>query len=289
MTGPASSIDFLLDAQNVADLTDRLAYVDALAQSDAELSVQVANRKNDSSRPPRRTLEEQQAAELRELEQARTQKRRGGRAVRRAAALLESQQRLLDRRGADLQDDEGELRRRGSRSSRRQVGKRSAGGCGTVAISPSRSTMSSMRARSTSHAPSATASAPPGTRAAITCTRGSTSWPRWGPRSRPPFDGYSYTSSNTLGGKRRVRGRAVREGLQRPSLEYSASSNGRVSAGRGHRLRRRAPGRCRGTPARSLRVPSERDAGSAWHESYYGYSVIEDAINPYPLLVQACG
>ncbi len=39
MTGPASSIDFLLDAQNVTDLTDRLAYVDALARSDAELSV----------------------------------------------------------------------------------------------------------------------------------------------------------------------------------------------------------------------------------------------------------
>jgi murein DD-endopeptidase MepM/ murein hydrolase activator NlpD len=26
-----------------------------------------------------------------------------------------------------------------------------------------------------------------------------------------------------------------------------------------------------------------------WPVSFYGYSVIEDAINPYPLLVQACG
>ena len=46
MTGPASSIDFLLNAQNVADLTDRIAYVDALAQADAELAVKVANEKN---------------------------------------------------------------------------------------------------------------------------------------------------------------------------------------------------------------------------------------------------
>ena len=28
---------------------------------------------------------------------------------------------------------------------------------------------------------------------------------------------------------------------------------------------------------------------SNWIESYYGYSIIEDAINPYPLLVAACG
>jgi murein DD-endopeptidase MepM/ murein hydrolase activator NlpD len=28
---------------------------------------------------------------------------------------------------------------------------------------------------------------------------------------------------------------------------------------------------------------------SSWPESYYGYSIIEDAINPYPLLVAACG
>jgi murein DD-endopeptidase MepM/ murein hydrolase activator NlpD len=28
---------------------------------------------------------------------------------------------------------------------------------------------------------------------------------------------------------------------------------------------------------------------SNWPASYYGYSIIEDAINPYPLLVAACG
>jgi peptidoglycan hydrolase CwlO-like protein len=74
MTGPASSIDFLLDAQNISDLTDRLAYVDALAQSDAELSVQVTNRKNILA-ATEALLEEQQASELRQLEKARDQKR----------------------------------------------------------------------------------------------------------------------------------------------------------------------------------------------------------------------
>jgi hypothetical protein len=28
---------------------------------------------------------------------------------------------------------------------------------------------------------------------------------------------------------------------------------------------------------------------SGWPASYYGQSIIEDAINPYPLLVAACG
>ena len=28
---------------------------------------------------------------------------------------------------------------------------------------------------------------------------------------------------------------------------------------------------------------------SGWPESYYGYAIIEDAVNPYPLLVAACG
>ena len=28
---------------------------------------------------------------------------------------------------------------------------------------------------------------------------------------------------------------------------------------------------------------------SSWPVSSYGYSIIEDAVNPYPLLVAACG
>ena len=61
MTGPASSLDFLLNAENVADLTDRMAYVDALARSDAELAVKVANRKNELT-TLQAQLEEQQVA-----------------------------------------------------------------------------------------------------------------------------------------------------------------------------------------------------------------------------------
>ena len=87
MTGPASSLDFLLNAENVADLTDRMAYVDALAQSDAELAVKVANRKNELT-TLQAQLEEQQAREVRALERARNEKSE-------VTALFDEQQRLL--------------------------------------------------------------------------------------------------------------------------------------------------------------------------------------------------
>ena len=87
MTGPASSIDFLLNAQNVADLTDRIAYVDALAQADAELAVKVANEKNRLV-ALEAELEEEQLREVRELERARAEK---GEVV----ALFDEQQSLL--------------------------------------------------------------------------------------------------------------------------------------------------------------------------------------------------
>ena len=28
---------------------------------------------------------------------------------------------------------------------------------------------------------------------------------------------------------------------------------------------------------------------SSWPASYYGYSIVGSAVNPYPLLVEACG
>ena len=68
---------------------------------------------------------------------------------------------------------------------------------------------------------------------------------------------------------------------------YSSNSDGPVQAGDvigyvGD------TGQRDGHPARPFRVPSERDAVQLALSSY-GYSIIEDAINPYPLLVAACG
>jgi len=49
MQGPGSSVEFLLGASSLTDLSDRLQYMNALAQSDADLATQVQNTKNDLS------------------------------------------------------------------------------------------------------------------------------------------------------------------------------------------------------------------------------------------------
>ncbi len=94
MTGPASSIDFLLNAESVADLTDRIAYVDALAQADAELAVKVANEKNRLV-ALEAELEDDQLREVRELERAREEKNEVAALFDAQHSLLAEQERLL--------------------------------------------------------------------------------------------------------------------------------------------------------------------------------------------------
>ena len=50
MQGPGTPVEFLLGATSLADLSDRLEFVNALAQSDSDLADQVQNLKNELSR-----------------------------------------------------------------------------------------------------------------------------------------------------------------------------------------------------------------------------------------------
>lgn len=47
MNGPGDQLEFLLGATSLADLSDRVAYVDALSQTDADLANRVANLRNE--------------------------------------------------------------------------------------------------------------------------------------------------------------------------------------------------------------------------------------------------
>jgi peptidoglycan hydrolase CwlO-like protein len=49
MSGPASSLELMLGASTFADLSDRMEYVDALAQTDTDLATRVENLRNDLS------------------------------------------------------------------------------------------------------------------------------------------------------------------------------------------------------------------------------------------------
>ena len=285
MTGPASSIGFLLDAQNVTDLTDRLAYVDALAQSDAELSVAVANQKNLLA-ATEATLEDQQALALRELDKARTQKAE-------VAALLDQEQGLLDEQQRLERAAEQTFKRRKADYTKWLEQQQAAEGQamggrvwnGGDLPEPYNHVLDACpvdQPRAFGDGFGA-----PRYAGGFHLHKGVDLVAPFGTAIKATFDGYSYTSSNTLGGKVVFvvgqYGRVYNAHLS----SYTESSNGRVSAGEvigyvGD------TGDAAGLPHDHFEFHPNVMPGS-WPKSYYGYSAIEDAINPYPLLVQACG
>jgi peptidoglycan LD-endopeptidase LytH len=287
MSGPASSIDFLLDAQNIADLTDRLAYVDALAQSDAELSVQVTNRKNILA-ATEALLEKQQASELRQLEKARDQKRQVADLFSYQQALLDDQQRLFTAAEHTFKTTKAD--RAAWLAEQQRAGGQAMGGRvwnGGDLPEPFNHVLDACpvdQPRAFGDGFGA-----PRYAGGYHLHKGVDLVAPAGTAIFAAFDGYSYTSSNTLGGSVVFvvgqYGKVYNAHLSR----YSASSNGRVSAGEvigyvGD------TGDAAGLPHDHFEFhPNVMPAVGSWPVSYYGHSVIEDAINPYPLLVQACG
>ena len=285
MTGPASSIDFLLDAQNIADLTDRLAYVDALAQSDADLSVQVTNRKNILA-ATEALLEEQQASELRQLEKARDQKRQVADLFSDQQALLDDQQRLFTAAERTFKTTKAD--RAAWLAEQQQAGGQAIGGRvwnGGDLPEPFNHVLDACpvdQPRAFGDGFGA-----PRYAGGYHLHKGVDLVAPAGTAIRAAFDGYSYTSSNTLGGSVVFVVGQYGKVYNAHLSSYSSSSNGRVSAGEvigyvGD------TGDAAGLPHDHFEFHPNSMPGS-WPVSYYGYSVIEDAINPYPLLVQVCG
>ena len=101
-----------------------------------------------------------------------------------------------------------------------------------------------------------------------------------------PFAGQAYTSSNGLGGSVVFVVGAQGTVYNAHLSSYSDNSNSAVSAGEvigyvgstGYST----------TPHDHFEFHPHSMPGD-WYESFYGYQVVEDAINPYPLLLQACG
>jgi murein DD-endopeptidase MepM/ murein hydrolase activator NlpD len=283
MTGPASSIDFLLNAENAADLTDRLAYVDALAQSDAELGAKVANLKNMLTEAQRK-LERDQELQLRELAKAREKERE-------VAALFDEQQGLLDEqerlfaaakrtfkttkadRDAWLEQQQAAL---GD-----AIGGRDWDGGSLAPFDQLFDFCPVAQPRAYGDGFGA-----PRYAGGYHLHKGVDISAPMGTEVYAPFDGQAYTSSNSLGGLVvfvvGAKGRVYNAHLS----GYSDSSNGSVSAGE-------VIGYVGSTGSSSTpHVHFEFHPGSMpgpWPVSAYGYSVIEDAINPYPMLIQGCG
>jgi murein DD-endopeptidase MepM/ murein hydrolase activator NlpD len=288
MTGPASSIDFLLDADSVADLTDRLAYVDALARSDAGLSVEVANQKN-LLVATEATLEEQQALELRELEKAREKEREVTALFDQQQALLDEQERLLaaaERTFKTTKADYAEWLKKQQQQEAAQgnaIGGRvwQGGSLGPYDHLFERCPVGDPRAYGDGFGA-------PRYGGGYHLHKGVDIVAPMGAEIYAPFDGQAYTSANGLGGNVVFVVGAQGTVYNAHLLQYSANSNSSVSAGQvigyvgstGYSS----------TPHDHFEFhPISMPGPGSWPASYYGHSVIEDAINPYPMLLQACG
>jgi peptidoglycan LD-endopeptidase LytH len=287
MTGPASNIDFLLDAQTVTDLTDRLAYVDALAQSDAELSVEVANQKN-LLVATEAALEDQHALQLRQLEKARAQQQDVAALLARQQGLLDEQERLFaaaERTFKTTKADRDEWLAQQQAAEGQAMGGRVWNG------GPLPEPYDHVLDACPVDQPRAFGDGfgAPRYAGGYHLHKGVDLVAPTGTEIKATFDGYAYTSANTLGGSVVFVVGQYGKVYNAHLSKYSENSNGRVSAGDvigyvGD------SGDASGLPHDHFEFhPNSMPEVGSWPKSYYGFSTIEDAINPYPLLVQACG
>jgi murein DD-endopeptidase MepM/ murein hydrolase activator NlpD len=283
MTGPASSVDFLLDADNVADLTDRLAYVDALAQADAELGVKVANLTNRLAEVEAR-LERERSLKVRELRKARAKEREVESLFDQQRVLLADQERLVaaaERTFKKTKADYDEWVAQQAAAQGNAIGGREWNGGSLAPFDDLFDVCPVAQPRAYGDGFGA-----PRYAGGYHLHKGVDIVAPLGAKIYAPFDGLAYTSSNALGGNVvfvvGAEGTAYNAHLYR----YSSSSNGSVSAGEVIGYVGNTGSST--TPHDHFEFHPHAMPGP-WFESAYGYGVIEDAINPYPMLLQACG
>jgi peptidoglycan hydrolase CwlO-like protein len=271
--GAGSSLDFLLSADSLADFTDRLQFVDQVTSSDADVATQVENL---------RTQLSQSARELSRLQ-----------AHQRAVVdELVARQTELDRKFAEQEALVADIKAKREEAAR--------------AISELKR---KRRRQLAAQLAAATASAgqvsngvfkncPVGQPRAFGDDFGA---PRYAggfhlhmgndilaPNGTPiyaPFDGFAYSSPNGLGGQAVwVRGSA---GSVYNAHLSSYGTLGNVSAGTviGYVG---TSGDAQGGPAHDHFEWHPNALPSDWPASSYGYSVIDDAANPHPLLEAVC-
>lgn len=279
INGPGTGLEFLLGATSFTDLSDRLEFIEVVAQTDADLATEVQNTKNAL------------AAREDDLEALRADQRA---VVRR----LDAKNDELNRALAEAQRIYDEIAAKRAEAER-------------YAKKLSKERQRWIRNQFTGGSPHASVAMPPGWAGTLeVCPLGGPrafgngfGAPRYaggyhlhagvdvlaalGTPILAPFDGTARASQNTLGGLA-VYVYGARGYVYNAHLSaYSDASNGPVQAGDviGY-------------------VGSTGDAGSinhdhfefhpnsipaSWPVSYYGYSVVGNALNPYPLLVDACG
>ncbi len=282
MSGPGSDLEIVLGASSLDDLSDRLEFVDAVAQSDADLAQEVAN------------LQAALQVEEQNLRQLRTKQRAQVIAVRaQRDSILNDLARVSQLRDAAAKTVTDTLEKyQRLRKDRADY-------------------LASLAAQTSTSPPHTSVSMPPGFNNPLeVCPvddprlfgdgfgapryaggfhlhAGNDILSNYGTPIRAPFDGVAQRAYNTLGGYSEYVYGASGYVYNAHLDHYSANSDGPVQAGDiigyvGD------TGDAIGTPHDHFEWhPNSVPAN--WPASYYGYSVVGSAVNPYPVLVDVCG
>jgi peptidoglycan hydrolase CwlO-like protein len=281
MGGPAQNFDFLVGSTSFSELSDRMEFISALAQNDADVAQSVANTRSELQVQQRQltSLQGQQRATLAQAQAARMA----------VVENLSQQQSLLHRIGSDLSHAQAEKQRvsKSYQAALRAATNQGYGGThAAVPLPPGYQHVFQ--------------TCPVGEPRAFTDSFGA---PRYGggyhlhrgndivaPEGAPiyaAFDGYATKEYNVLAGN--VVAISGRYGtVYNAHLSaYAPGSSGPVHAGE-------VVGYI-GMTGDAIGVPHDHFEfhpnvmPSSWPASPYGYSIIEDAVDPYPLLVKVCG
>ena len=281
MGGPAQNFDFIASSASLSQVTDRMEYLSAIAESDVSLANQVATTKSELAAQQAR-LTDLQGQQRSALAQAQAQ---------RAAVVgnLRQQQTLMHRIGSDLARAQA-VKRRVSKAYQRELaaaaGQTVGGTHAPVPLPPGYADVFQ--------------TCPLGEPRAFTDSFGA---PRYGggyhlhkgndivaPMGAPiyaPFDGYASREWNVLAGNVVAVSGPSGTVYNAHLSAYSSHSSGPVHAGE-------VVGYV-GMTGDAIDVPHDhfefhpRVMPPSWPASPYGYSIIEDAVDPYPLLVKVCG
>jgi peptidoglycan hydrolase CwlO-like protein len=284
IAGPGSDLEFYLGSTSLAELSDRVEFVDAVAESDASLAQEVENLSNqllvDEANLQR--LREQQRDDLAQAEALEAS----------VAADLDRQQTLLDARSAAFAearkvarelDEEREAYLKKLREARQAA--IAAGGHSPVPIPPGFEHVLEVCPVNQPYGFGDGFGAPRYV-GGYHAHRGVDIVAKEGTKVYAPFDGYARNATNTYGGT------AV-EVVGKYGYVYNAhlgsiAKLGPVSSGD-------VIGTVSSTGLAGGSTPHDHFefipnvTPSEWPQSYYGYSVIDGRVNPYPLLVAVCG
>jgi len=267
MLGPGSPVEFLLGATSLADLSDRLEFVDALTQSDSDLADQVQNLKNELSAKARnqQRLRSRQAGILNQLQDEKAQ----------LLAQFGQQKAIYD----DIQDKRAEAEKlveRLGRAYRDFLASLSGVSNGVFKVCP--------------------VDQPRGVYDGFGAPRyaggyhphaGNDIVAPTGTAIRAPFAGIARSSWNTLGGDAVYVDGALGYVYNAHLSSYSANANGPVAAGDVIGYVGDSGDALGGVPHDHFEW-HPKVMPSNWPTSPYGYKVIGSALNPYPLLQQVC-